>query len=33
MTYQFSTLEMIEYASKTESFIDQRKFKTADIYF
>ena len=30
MSYQFLTLEMIEYASKRDSFIDQRKFKTAD---
>ena len=32
MSYQFLTLEMIEYASKTDSFIDQRKLKTADRY-
>ena len=32
MSYQFLTLEMIEYASKTDSFKDQRKFKTADRY-
>ena len=32
MSYQFLTLEMIEYASKRDSFIDQRKFKTADRY-
>ena len=32
MSYQFLTLEMIEYASKKDSFIDQRKFKTADRY-
>ena len=29
---QFLTLEMIEYAGKKDSFIDQRKFKTADRY-
>ena len=32
MSYQFLTLEMIEYASKRDSFIDQRKLKTADRY-
>ena len=32
MSYQFLTLEMIEYASKKDSFIDQRKFKTANRY-
>ena len=32
MSYQFLTLEMIEYASKKVSSIDQRKFKTADRY-
>ena len=32
MSYQFLTLEMIEYASQKDSFIDQRKFETADRY-
>ena len=32
MSYQFLTLEMIKYASEKDSFIDQRKFKTADRY-
>ena len=31
-SYQFLTLEMTEYASKKDSFIDQRKFKTVDRY-
>ena len=30
VSYQFLTLEMIEYASKKDNFIDQREFKTTD---